>query len=367
MILASSLAAQQPARLEAGAGAGGSVFGWQPRVGVAGSTKAILLGALSLDWHGALARVAMPSSSMHEAQVGARLSLVRPSGGWWAAGDAFRRSGFKDVIERPSIETGGWRQLGNFVLTVSAARRSAAVQGISYFTHTSTSYFRYLDTISGRWDSTLVTRTVGDSARASALRRWAETEAGLSWDGRLLSAALVVGGRLASRGVPSGGWASTTLAVRLSSPLSLVVGAGTASGGRFALDGEHRYVTFGLRVRPRLASVATDDRSAPAATASELAVVPLGGGEYELSLVAPRAHRVEISGDFTNWKPVALMRAPGWRWILTRPLTAGMYRLNARLDGGSWIVPPGLTTMSDDFAGEVGLLLIERREEDTRR
>jgi hypothetical protein len=30
-------------------------------------------------------------------------------------------------------------------------------------------------------------------------------------------------------------------------------------------------------------------------------------------------------------------------------------------------VPPGLTTMSDDFAGEVGLLVIERREEGTPR
>jgi hypothetical protein len=33
--------------------------------------------------------------------------------------------------------------------------------------------------------------------------------------------------------------------------------------------------------------------------------------------------------------------------------------LNVRVDGGSWIVPPGLTTMSDDFAGEVGVLVIE--------
>jgi hypothetical protein len=30
-----------------------------------------------------------------------------------------------------------------------------------------------------------------------------------------------------------------------------------------------------------------------------------------------------------------------------------------RVDGGSWVAPPGLTTMSDDFAGEVGLLVIE--------
>jgi hypothetical protein len=290
-----------------------------------------------------------------------------PAGGWWVGGDVFRRSQFRDAVERPRVETGGWRQLGQFVLSISAARRSAAMQGMSYVTHTSTSYFTYLDTITGKWDSTLVTRTIGDSSRVSDLRRWAETEASLSWDGRLLSGALLVGGRLASRGVPTGGWGSATLAVRLSSPLSLVVGAGTASGGRFALDGEHRYVTLGLRIRPRLASVTTGDRSTSVATASELAVVPLGGGRYELSLCAPRAHRVEISGDFTNWKPVALTRAPDGRWTMTRTLATGTHRLNARIDGGSWIVPSGLTTMSDDFAGEVGLLVIERREEGTPR
>jgi len=30
------------------------------------------------------------------------------------------------------------------------------------------------------------------------------------------------------------------------------------------------------------------------------------------------------------------------------------------VNDGSWVAPPGLTTMSDDFAGEVGVLVIER-------
>jgi hypothetical protein len=33
--------------------------------------------------------------------------------------------------------------------------------------------------------------------------------------------------------------------------------------------------------------------------------------------------------------------------------------VNTRVDGGPWIVPPGLTTMTDDFEGEVGVLVIE--------
>ena len=368
--VADPLAAQLPERLDAGAGAGagGSVFGWQPRVGVNGSVRAVSLGSAVLDWHGALARVTAPAVSMVEASTGAKLSIGDVGVGWWVGGDVIRRTGFKDAVEQPRIETGGWRRIGNVVVTISAARRNAAFAEMRQLTHSATSYFVFQDTLTGRWDSTLVTRTFNDSSRVSELRQWAETQAGLSWDGRRVSAAVAVGARLASRGVPSGSWGSATLAVRLSSPLSLVVGAGTASGGRFALDGEHRFVTLGFRVRPQFAPTMQDARTAPAAaTISSLSVGSLGGRRYELSIVAPRARRVEITGDFTNWRPLALTRAADGRWTATLALPPGTHRINARVDGGSWVVPPGLTTMSDDFAGEVGLLVIERRAEDATR
>jgi len=361
---AESLAAQLPERLDAGAGAGagGSVFGWQPRVGVNGSVRAMSLGSARLDWHGALARVTAPAVSMVEASTGAKLTVGGSAMGWWVGGDVIQRAGFKDAVEQPRMETGGWRRIGNVVVTISAARRNAALAEMRQFSRSTTSYFRFQDSLTGLWDSTLVTRTFNDSARVSELRRWAETEAGLSWDGRRLSAAVAVGGRLASRGVPSGSWGSATLALRLSSPLSLVVGAGTASGGRFALDGEHRFVTLGFRVRPQFApSMPVAHINPAAASISGLSVGSLGGNRYELAVVAPRARRVEITGDFTNWKPLALTRAAGGRWTATLDLAVGTHRVNARVDGGSWVVPPGLTTMSDDFAGEVGLLVIEPR------
>lgn len=364
------LAAQLPERVDAGAGAGsgGSVFGWQPRVGVNAAVRAASLGYARLDWHGALARVTAPTVSMVEASTGAKLTIGQSSMGWWVGGDVIRRNGFKDAVEQPRIETGGWRRVGNVVVTISAARRNASLAEMRLITRSSTSFFKFQDSLTGQWDSTEVTRTFDDSARVSALRQWAETEAGLSWDGRRVSAAVAVGARLASRGVPSGTWGSATLALRLTSPVSLVVGAGTASGGRFALDGEHRFVTLGFRVRPQFAPTMPDARATPtAATISGLSVGSVGGSRYELSVVAPRARRVEISGDFTNWKPLALTRAPDGRWTATLALSAGTHRLNARIDGRSWIVPPGLTTMSDDFAGEVGLLVIERRAEDATR
>ncbi len=53
------------------------------------------------------------------------------------------------------------------------------------------------------------------------------------------------------------------------------------------------------------------------------------------------------------------MRSPGagW-WTLVLPITSGSHSLNVRADGGSWMVAPGLESVSDEFNGTVGVLLI---------
>lgn len=358
------VAAQAPSRLDAGAGAGGSVFGWLPRVGVNAELPVLALAGGSLSLHGAFDRVAASNgSSPFELVSGARVSMASASSGWWLGGDVVRRSGFNDAVEQPRIETGGWRRIGNFVLTVSGARRSTSNLIASAGGRRMTSYVKYLDTLTGRWDSTLVTQTFGDSTRGSDQHRWAETEAGLLWQGQRISASLAVGGRLASRDVPSAAWGSASLIVRLASPVSLVVGAGGATGARFVLNSEHRFISAGLRVTPWQSIASTPVAARPASTVDEtartFAVDRLREGLYRLVLGAPSAQSVELSGDFTNWKPVALVRGAGGAWSIVLPLGAGTHRVNARIDGGPWIVPPGLTTITDDFAGEVGLLVIE--------
>ena len=361
LLVAGPVQAQLPSRLDAGGGTGGSAFGWQPRVGLSGETQTAPLGLWSASFHGAFARTASTTALQYELLAGAKLSwAATPTRGVWLGGDVVKRNGFKDAIEQPRIETGGWQRIGNVVVSVSAVRRSASVSGNAYFSRTITTYNSYLDSTTGHWDSTRVVRTITDSTHRSGLQRWAETEAAAVWEGQLVSAGVEMGGRLASRGVPAGAWASANLAVRLSAPLSLVVGAGNSTGGRFALDAEHRYVTLGFRISPGLTTAASEVHPfEPASALSTLVVEAVGEGSYRLALSAPRASRVEITGDFTEWKPVMLERGSDGRWTLTLPLAAGTHRLNARIDGGSWIVPPGLTTMNDDFAGEVGLIVIE--------
>ena len=362
VIAVSPVNAQYPSRLEAGAGAGGSVFGWQPRVGVA-AAQPFALGPVDATWHAAFNRLGAPNMALSELTTGARLSTGTSRSGLWFGAEAVRRSAFKDAVEQPRMETGGWRRIGDVVITISATRRNASWASMSYFSHTSTGYVTYFDTISGHLDSSLQTRTFGDSARVATQHRWAETEAGLAWENRRLTFALAMGGRLASRGVPAATWGSADVAVRLTSPVSLVLGAGASSDAHFPLDGEHRFITLGLRLRPTASPAPVADRRSLHATMSAFVVDSLGAGQYRLTILASRARSVELTGDFTNWKPVRLARGADGRWVLTLALSAGTHRLNARVDGGSWIVPPGLTTMSDDFAGEVGLLVIEGRTE----
>ena len=358
---ATVLRAQTVPRLEAGASAGGSAFGWEPHVGFGGEVMVPPLGIFRAALHGSMSRFdASSSMARSEMTGGLRLSTAPATAGWWFGVGVVRRTGLKDLTEGPRISTGGWSRIGPVVLGLSSSRRSAQLSTLSHFSRDLVTSYASLDSITGRWHTTSTTTRVLDSSRIAGARRWAETQGTIIWDARRWSAELLVGGRLAGRDVPAGFWAGAELAVRLSHPLSLVVGGGTASGTRFMLDAEHRYVTLGLRLRP------WSSASAPVARAPEpydelaaFGVAAIAPGRYRLSLSAPRAHSVELSGDFTGWKAVPLVRGEDGRWSVSLVIAPGTHRLNARVDGGAWIVPAGLTTMSDDFAGEVGMLVIE--------
>jgi len=79
----------------------------------------------------------------------------------------------------------------------------------------------------------------------------------------------------------------------------------------------------------------------------------------KLKVNAPGAALVEVSGDFTNWTPLRLEHVEENWWSTTLPLKRGNYQMNVRVNGGQWIVPPGLLSMVDEFGGTVGLLVIE--------
>lgn len=84
----------------------------------------------------------------------------------------------------------------------------------------------------------------------------------------------------------------------------------------------------------------------------------IAGGAKVIRLRAPRALKVELSGDFTDWTPLPMHALTGGGWELVLPIAAGTYRLSVRVDGGAWSAPPGLVPVADEFNGEVGVVVI---------
>ncbi len=248
-------------------------------------------------------------------------------GGWASA--ATGHSFFGDTTATPvEIAVGGW-----------AARERFAVGGT--IRHTWIADSSYLDvTASLRW-----------------IYEWFE----LSGSG---------GFRTASQGAGSGAWAEAALQIPIWHPVAVLIG-----GGRYPSDPVRgvlgaTYVSAGIRIIPfRTAppvspAIGAAYRRGLESHPPEREGAPrisLGGSHAEgrdILIEVDSATRVELAGDFTDWTPRALRQESDRRWRIRLPLAPGIYRVNVRVDGGRWTVPVGMTSVDDEFGGQVGLLVV---------
>ena len=207
--------------------------------------------------------------------------------------------------------------------------------------------------------------------------KYADAQASLSWKRttRLDFGAVLgfrIGDQLTTLGSSARTWASISAVYRLTSRAAVVAG-----GGIYPVDLTQgfpggRFLSLSLRLsggrQPApLSNLPITGESPPpdsipdvAPTVAEFVVQRSAADSVRLRVNAPMASVVEVSGDFTNWVPLGLERAKdeGW-WSKTLLLRPGKYQMNLRLNGGQWIVPPGLLSMVDEFGGSVGLLVIE--------
>lgn len=206
--------------------------------------------------------------------------------------------------------------------------------------------------------------------------KYADAQASLSWkrNNRLDLGALLgfrVGDQLEALGSSARTWASASAVYWLTSRAALVAGGGIYPidltqgfpGGRFVSlsfrwSGSRQPTPMVRQSSPP--DVVPDSATTVAPTVAEFHTQRIAADSVRLRVNAPRASLVEVTGDFTNWVPLQLTRAQdeGW-WFTTLPLRRGKYQMNIRLNGGQWIVPPGLLSMVDEFGGSVGLLVIE--------
>jgi hypothetical protein len=193
----------------------------------------------------------------------------------------------------------------------------------------------------------------------SARRKYGEAEGTLQWGARGIRIEAHGGARFSASGVQPERWARALIELPLVRRVAVVAEAGQRMSTPEQRLPAYRFGSVALRVRSETEARALQPTGMRLAqeVVDEPRVVVLATGAIEVSGVA--AARVELMGDFTDWRPAVLDPAPRGRWRYNAPLRRGVYHLLMRLDGGEWQVPPGLPAFVDDLEQPVGLLLVE--------
>ncbi len=220
---------------------------------------------------------------------------------------------------------------------------------------------------------TLVASTTPTSVADTV--RYTDSQLSMHWSRSVVELGGEIGFRAGATGAVVGGsgrrWGSVATTAWVAPNVGVVL-----SGGTYPIDLTQgfpggRFVTLSLRIRsspPAVESSRSADASgaAPANGANREAslsfrTLPTDGGQVQLEVHAPDARSVEVSGDFTSWRPVPLSRAGGGRWVVSLPIPSGTHQINVRVNGERWMVPPGLPPITDEFGGVAGLLVIEHK------
>jgi hypothetical protein len=218
-----------------------------------------------------------------------------------------------------------------------------------------------------------LTATLVLSPTAVDSLKYMDGQLSLSWVLPKLDLGAVLGIRAGDQLTALGGtarsWGSVNAVRWLRPRLALV-----AAGGTYPIDPTQgfpggRFVSLSVRLATRRASESQSVNTrqqqieAPAA-GSTLVVTEFAAEQTAVRLVtlkvkAPGAQLVEVTGDFTSWTPVRLNQSSDGSWAVTLSMESGKYQMNLRVNGGEWLVPPGLLSMLDEFGGRVGLLIVE--------
>jgi hypothetical protein len=141
--------------------------------------------------------------------------------------------------------------------------------------------------------------------------------------------------------------------------LGLVVSAGRAGSDPVTALPGSRYVVAGLRLTLGANASAPRMEAPRASHAARFRIGPSRLTGREIRLNAPGAAMVELAGDFTDWRPVALEPAAQGDWRVVLPIAPGLHRVAIRVDGGTWQAPPDTRAVISEFGTRVGEVVIE--------
>lgn len=145
----------------------------------------------------------------------------------------------------------------------------------------------------------------------------------------------------------------------ISPSLALVAAAGRAGSDPVTSVPGARYFALGLRLK--VGSQVMTPLPSPAASSATVPfrIGPAVAAGREIVIQAANARAVELAGDFTDWKPVALQPWGDHGWRALFPVSPGLHRLAIRIDGGAWQAPAGTRPIASEFDGEVAEVIVE--------
>jgi hypothetical protein len=208
--------------------------------------------------------------------------------------------------------------------------------------------------------STVLPATPEESGQSPATRQMSLTDAVLSTRWRVANVDMDMAlGRRFARNTPELTIWGVSASRSLTSNLALVAGAGRAGSDPVTAVPGSKYLVMGLRLRLGPAIPAAFGPMPKTADNTPFRVGPSLPAGREIIVRAPGASQVELAGDFTDWRPVALQPSGdhGWRAVL--PIPPGLHRLAVRFDRGAWQAPPGSRPIRNEFGGEVTEIVVE--------
>jgi hypothetical protein len=141
--------------------------------------------------------------------------------------------------------------------------------------------------------------------------------------------------------------------------LDLVAATGRAGSDPVTAVPGSRYLVVGLRLKLRGGPGPLLLPAPPPADRATFRVGPALGSGREVVVLVPRAHSVELAGDFTDWRPLPLESWGNEQWRTVVTIPPGLHRLAIRADGGTWHAPPGTRPIQSEFGGEVAEIVVE--------
>jgi hypothetical protein len=301
-----------------------------------------------LAWSGASASAVLDAGYSQFASGGGAIQAWTNAQSWRAIGPAFlgiRGNGVANGTTN-GLWT-GWASVGAFAMLVRGAwSASLDLGGGGVRTVDSSALATGAAAVRAR-------RTLGPFALSATVignvstgPRWVDGSLGAEWRSGSVSVGVQASARTGD--LANAPWAQAWGEARLSRTITFEAGVGSYPQD---LTGFARgfYLNAGVRV----ALSGPGHRAIPE---PDVMVRPFGSDSASVSFAVPGSDSVAIVGSWNDWVASPLTRDARGRWTAVLPIGPGTWRF-ALVVGERWIVPAGVTSLPDDFGGQVGILV----------